>query len=190
VALPRDTSIVELENKIEELRRQYDLYLSGLRKTEPASLFNEVESQVLKITRQMSGRSTVLQFQIRTLAFKFRSLQAQLKRFMDRRETYIKSKLEESYGNDVEEFGQTIFIDRMVLANPKLISGKVRSMVTSSGNSDKVIPDELAQMLIAKASKVIDRSDVAAVRFTIVKGEKGPKIKGDIIPKKGAAGAS
>lgn len=186
MAPPRDTKIVELELKIEELRRQYDLYLSGLRKTEPASLMAEVESLVQKLTRQMSTRSTQLQFQIRTLAFKFRSLQAQLRRFMERRETYIKSKLEETYGGDVEEFGQTIFIDRMVLANPKLITGKVRTMVTTSGTTGKVVPDELAQMLIAKASKVINRQDVAAVRFTIVKGENGPKIKGDIIPKKTA----
>ncbi|TLN15968.1 hypothetical protein FDZ71_07040, partial [bacterium] len=154
MALPKDHRIVELDKKIEEVRKQYDLYLSGLRKTEPASMLADVEVSILRATRQMAGSSTVVQFQIRALAHRFRSLQAQIKRFLDRRDTYIKSKLEESFSADVEEIGQTIFVDRAVTENPALIHSKIRSLIRSAGNGPNVYPDEIANILIAKAQKV------------------------------------
>ena len=185
MAIPRDPQVVLLERRIEDLRYQYDLYFSGHRRTEPASLLAEIDHDIIKATRSLTGKSTGLQFQLNTLAHKFRSLQARVRKTLERVEKARSGRRQNPGGAAAGKESSTFYVDKLSLENPSLLKRRIRALYTGA-NKPSGNPDAISAALLNKAAEVIDRPGVAAVRFTVThgEGEKTPKVKGNLVSKK------
>jgi hypothetical protein len=177
-----DKRIATLNREIDELKREYDLYLAGLRKTEPIGQRAQLERKVVLLARTPVS-STVFKFQAKTLAHRFRALETQLKNLMDAREA--KHKVSEQVQTKQPS---AVIIDNTVINNPKLVVDRVRRMVTelNKKNLDQddamsLDPENFCNALVGKAKTMVGKGEVRAVRFQIVESDGEHKVKGEVI---------
>lgn len=179
--MARDPRIEALEVRLEELKRQYDLYLSGQRRTEPVTLKLEAEREIISLTRFPTS-STVFKFQVRTLAMRFRSMEAQVRNLLELRQ--LRS------GNGPRPDGanaplRDIVIDEMAIDNPAIIAGKVKALLSQAGGGAQLpgsmTPESLCQMMLSKARAIVGKNNVKAVKYSLVNGEQGPRVKGELV---------
>ncbi len=181
MALNRDPKIEELDFKLAELKREYDLFFAGQLRQEPLKLRREIERDIRMMTRS-SVQSTVTKFQVRTLANRFRSLETQIRNITDLKFSRRTSTGALAKGND------SIIIDAIAITNPAIVARRIKTILKrieknskDSGSSMKLNPDDLCNMLVKKAKGMVDQNNVKAVKFSIVESEGGAKVKGELI---------
>lgn len=181
--MAKDTRIEELNREIDELKREYDLYLVGQRRTEPLTARTELERKVRALIREPSS-STAFKFRVKTLANRFRALESQLKKLLERKENRSLGVA----GQTRTQKPSSVIIDEMVINNPSLVVARVRKMVAELkrdnpevDNEAMLNPDSFSSALVGKAKSMVGKKDIRAVRFQIVKGENGHKVKGEPI---------
>lgn len=176
----RDPRIDELEGKIDNLKREYDLYLAGNRRTEPLALRSEVEREVMLLMR-FPTVSTVFKFQVKTLAMRFRSLETQIRNLMELRNQRLNIAEQTIKKSDLQD----VVVDSMAIENPAIIAARVKSLLSRVGANSSLPADmtaeSLALMMINKAKAVVGKGNVHAVRYSLVDSEKGPRVKGETI---------
>lgn len=174
MAIRRDPALEALEVKLEKLKRDYDQYFAGNRRREPTWQMREIERELLEATR-VPPTSTMVRFQLRGLAQRFRSFQTQVRNIMRTRQKRQASIMKPEQSS--------VIIDSVTMNNPSLVSGKIRAMCRQMGGQDVkgLSEDALQQMLMNKAQNVVGKDNVAAIRYTVVDSGDGPKLRGEKI---------
>lgn len=179
--MARDPRIDALEVRLEELKRQYDLYLSGQRRTEPVTLKLETEREILSLTRFPSS-STMFKFQVRTLAMRFRAMEAQVRNLLDLRQ--LRSGTAPRPDGSSAPLSD-IIVDEMAIDNPAIIAGKVKALLNQAGGKvtlpGTMTPESLCQMMLTKAKSIVGKNNVKAVKYSLINGEQGPRVKGELV---------
>lgn len=180
--MARDQRITKLEEKIEQLKHEYDLFLNGNRRTEPLTMRKEAEREVMLLLRFPSS-STAFKFQVQTLAHRFRSLEAQVKNLLE-----LKEQRQASAETIAPDHAlQNIIVDDLAISNPDLITARVKTLLKQAGivgpEQSESAAAALCNMMVSKASAVLGRGNVLAVKYSLVPGEHGPKVKGEVIPR-------
>lgn len=169
-----------LEEKLNRLKREYDLFLAGQRRGEPTAFHAEVEREIVKLTRY-PFHSTVGKFRMRTLAHRFRALESQIHNLVEQRQA---RKREESAV--AEPAPVSVVVDRATLEHPEAVAAHLRSLhrALSQCSAERRPPplDALQQRLFDEAGRILARPGVFGVRFVVVEDERGPRIRGEVIP--------
>ncbi|NOY45400.1 MAG: hypothetical protein GXP50_08115, partial [Deltaproteobacteria bacterium] len=108
---PVSSEVQDLEQRIEALRKEYDHYLAGVRRTEPEKLRRDLEREL----RRLVGSpllTTAERFRVTTLAHRFRALESRVRNLMERRGARKARAGAEAQG------GAEIVVDRLLLRNP------------------------------------------------------------------------
>lgn len=182
--MSRDPRIDSLERRIETLRREYDLFLSGQRKAEPYALSKEIEDELMLLIRTPTI-STVFKFQVRMLALRFRALGTQVRNLLE-----LKAQRKSSGAPPIPDPlssppqpSMDIVVDAEMLHSPSALSIMVRKLLERTGLDHElpagVTPEGLSATMAKKAASVIGKSGVQAVRYSIVPGSHGPRVKGE-----------
>jgi hypothetical protein len=175
--------VQKLEQKMGSLKHEYDLFLAGNRRTEPLELRRQVEREVLMLSKSPIA-STVFKFQVKTLSYRFRSFENQMRNLIERRD---KRELITNKSVAAKTIAPVI-IDDAVMKNPALINSRIEALVKAAGSKSgqkmKLSSKDLQEMMLDKARSVVGKNDVKAVMFSIVDSEKGPKVKGEVIGNK------
>lgn len=182
--MSRDPRIDSLERRIETLRREYDLFLSGQRKAEPYALSKEIEDELMLLIRTPTI-STVFKFQVRMLALRFRALGTQVRNLLElkaQRKSTGAPLLPDQQPSPAAPSAD-ILVDAEVLSTPAALSTMVRRLLERTG-LDRELPsgvtaEGLSVTMAKKAATVIGKSGVQAVRYSIVPGSHGPRVKGE-----------
>lgn len=188
--MAKDQRIEQLSREMDELKKEYDLYFAGQRRTEPINQRAALERKVQNLVRSPSS-STVFKFQTNTLAHRFRALETQLRNLMEMRES--KSRVSEQTHALTPS---SVIIDEMAINNPALVVARVRKMCTeldkkndAQSNAPKLNPDNFCNALVGKAKTMVGQNEVRAVRFQIVEEDGNHKVKGEVIPSPKTASA-
>ncbi|MBI5015709.1 MAG: hypothetical protein HZB55_09500 [Deltaproteobacteria bacterium] len=180
---PAGPDLDRLEEKIQRLKREYDLFLAGQRRGEPVSLHDELDREIRRLSRYPLT-STVARFRMSSLAHRFRALETQIRSLLDQREARKRD------GEPRPAPGPaSVVVDRAALENPRAIEAHLRALhraLAESLNGRTPPPVEgLKARLLEEARRLVERPGVAAVRFTLVCEEKGPRIRGELLPEGG-----
>jgi len=177
--VPRSRDLDILEQKISQLKREYDLYLAGRRRTEPLDLQAQIHNEILRLTR-FPFPSTAVQYRLRTLGHRFQAVNTQAKNLLDARNTRrLKSEKAEA-GRD------PLVWDAKTLSDPKSMEEGVQQILKQMAGKTSKTMDDAASLRdkLGKAVKAhLDKPGVKAVRFRVVDDGNGPKVKGDLIKK-------
>lgn len=176
---PAGHDLDRLDDKIQRLKREYDLFLAGQRRTEPVSLKEEIDREIRALSRNPL-RSTAARFRMTSLAHRFRALEEQIRNITD---------LRTSRRKDAEPQGPTppasVVVDRAALENPRAIESHLRSLyrefVGTLGDRTPPPLEHLKHRLLEEAKRLVERPGVMAVRFTVVEEERGPRIRGELL---------
>lgn len=179
---PTTAELDRLEQKIEKLKREYDLFRTGQRKTEPTALRSELEKQVLRLTR-FPFASTAMRFRMKTLAHRFQAVAAQARNLA---ELQARKQLAQTPQRPED---RAVLIDRAALDNPSALDSYLkrlhRAMAETATTADGQKPapsfDALKRRLLAEARRQLERPEVSGVRFSVVEGEGGAKLRGEIL---------
>lgn len=178
--MARDQRLVELENKLEDLKRQYDMYLTGARRTEPLALRTETEREILLLTRFPSS-STMFKFQVKTLAMRFRSFETQMRNLMELRQQRAVNSEKVQVAAPLSD----IVVDEMAIDNPAIIAAKVKTLLAQVGSKTTLPPgmtvEALSAMMVNKARGLVGKNNVKAIKYSLVAGDQGAKVKGEVI---------
>lgn len=169
-----------LEQRIELLRREYDLFLAGRRRGEPTALRAEVEREVLRLTRH-SFSSTSLRFRLGALAHRFRSGEAQVRRLLEQRESRRRGAEPPAAAPRAE-----VVLDRVAVANPKAVEGDLvrlhRALVEALGEQGGPTLDALRARLVEEARRALERPGMRGVRFWLAEDEAGAvRLRGEAV---------
>jgi hypothetical protein len=184
--MAQDPNVSELEKKLSRLKRDYDLFLAGQLRVEPIALRREIEREIMHLTRSFVP-STVVKFRIKTLAHRYRSLETQLRNLMDLRVSR-KPAAEESSS----QTSDSIIVDQIAIDNPSVIAARVRTILRNAAKSADpnapaaldISPEAFCQVLVNRARTMVGKNHVSAIRFRIVPGENGPRVKGELLKNK------
>lgn len=178
-----------LEQKLNRLKREYDLFLAGQRRGEPTSLRDELEKEIISLTKY-PFHSTASKFRMRNLAHRFRALETQIRQLADQKRT--KKKEEEERTAEVAPL--SVLVDHAALEQPSAVARHLRAMQKALGAArpDRQPPslDSLRQRFFDEARKILARPGVRGVRFILTQGEKGPKIRGEVLSDPSEPGSS
>ena len=173
--MSRNRQLEQLTQKLDKLKREYDSFLSGKRRTEPTNLHREVEREILMLTRSPDS-STAFKFHVRTLANKYRSFETQMRNIIERRNRWRAKS-----GDPNPEVSQELIIDEMVINNPNLMDNRLKMLLRKTAGGQDISSEQLLSTLVGKAKSVVGKNNVKAVSFKLVKGEKGPRVSGKAI---------
>lgn len=169
-----------LDDKLRRLKREYDLFLAGQRRGEPSAFRDEIEREILKITKHPFP-STATRFRAKNLAHRFRALESQLRKLVDMKRA---KKRDDETG--LEAGPPSVVVDRATLEHPEAIATHVRAMQRALADACPGRPtpaaEALGKRLLAEAKRVLDRPGVMGIRFVLVEDEGGAKIRGEVIP--------
>jgi hypothetical protein len=175
-----DESLDRLEAKLRRLKREYELFLAGQGRGEPAALRAEVEQQILVLSRQPL-HSTAARFRLTGLAHRFRALEAQVRNLTDQRS----SRPREVADQEQEVAPDGFVVDRRALEDPSTVRRQLerfhQALSERLGGRSAPAAEALQERLFESARKLLDTQGTAAVRFRVTNGETGPKIKGEIL---------
>jgi len=168
-----------LEQKIDRLKREYDLFLAGRRRGEPIGLRDEVQREVLGITRH-PWTSTAARFRAKTLAHRFQAVESQLRHLVEMRAAR-KPKGSTERAEDAE-----VLFDRASLEEGAILNGYVlrlhRSVAKLVAAGEAVPePEVLRKRIEAEVRRQLQEPDVMGVRFRVEAGERGPRILGEVV---------
>ena len=167
-----------LELQIDRLKREYDLFLAGRRKGEPAAFREEVEREVLRMTR-VPVSSTAARFRAKSLAHRFQAVATQVRNLCELREARRKG------GGSADEEEPSVLLDRAALESPASVEARVQRLhatVTEAlGGAPPPSLDAIRSRLLEEARRHLGQPGVLGVRFTVVTGEGRPRIRGEVI---------
>ncbi len=172
----------DLEGRIDKLRREYDQFFAGRRRGAPIMLRDEVERLILKLTRDPSS-STAVQFRLRTLAHRFRALDGQVRQRIDAGERRTTRGAKDGAAVAMEA---SVVLDAAAVANPVAVRSHLlrihRAVRAGAGDNTKELTlDRLQERLMGEASKQLQQPGVKGVRFKVVQGEGGTRIRGEVL---------
>ncbi len=175
---PLNRDLDRLEEKIERLRREYDLFLAGKRKGEPLAIREEVEREILRLTRSPLS-STATRFRIRALAHRFQAVGTQVRNLVELRVSRKRARAAESPD------GVAVLLDRAAVENPASVEpqlGRIQKAIAEAVGGPISPPfPVIRERLFEEARRQMSAPDVVGVRFSVVKGEKRPKIRGEVV---------
>jgi hypothetical protein len=168
-----------LEQQIDRLKREYDLFLAGRRRSEPSRLRDEVARDVLRVTRN-PGASTATRFRAKSLAHRFQALESQVRHLQELRA----GRKREGAGGEGED-GPVLF-DRFSLEEPGVVEGYVlrlhRAVGRLSGSGASVFSrDVLRDRVVEEVRRQLQDPGVLGVRFSAVETERGVKLRGEVV---------
>lgn len=167
-----------LETKMDRLKREYDLFLAGRRRGEPVALRDEVQRDVLALTRH-PWPSTAARFRARTLAHRFQALEVQVRHLAEMRAAR-KAKAEP----EPPEAAEVLF-DRACLEEGALLERYVQRLHRSVARlvPAGALPDPavLRQRIETEVRRLLQEPGVAGVRFRVEAGERGARIRGEVV---------
>jgi hypothetical protein len=169
-----------LEQKIDRLKREYDLFLAGTRRVEPTALRDEVSREILRITRSPLS-STAARFRVRTLAHRFQAVEVQLTNLLERRAGRHAARADGDRGDP-----PTVMLDRAALENPASVELHLRRMhkavAEATGNPSPPPLKTLKERLLQEARRHLDHPGVLGVRFSVVTSDEGKtKIRAELV---------
>jgi len=169
-----------LEEKLNRLKREYDLFLAGQRRVEPAAFRDELEREVLQLTKH-PFHTTAARFRIKNLAHRFRALESQLRNLLEKKRT---KKPEEEPGQ--EKATPSVLIDRAALERPEAIESHLRALHRALTDSFPGRPppplSALQKKLLDEARRILERPGLLGIRFALVEDEAGLRIRGEVVP--------
>jgi len=168
-----------LEQQIDRLKREYDLFLAGRRRSEPSRLRDEVAREVLRVTRN-PGVSTASKFRAKTLAHRFQALESQVRHLQELRASRRKEGAGDSgVGN------RSVLFDRSCLEDPAALDGYVRRLHRAVGEAAGGTPalsvGSLRDRLVEEVRRQLQDPRVVGVRLLVVEGERGVKVRGEVL---------
>ncbi|NTU59517.1 MAG: hypothetical protein HGA98_00480 [Deltaproteobacteria bacterium] len=176
-----------LEEKLNRLKREYDLFLAGQRRGEPVAFREEVEREILILTK-FPFRSTAAKFRMRNLAHRFRALETQIRLLLDQKRAK-KREEEETVARD-SAVRPSVVLDRAALDAPAAVSGHLhaiqRAMAEIAPDRPPPSLEALRKRLFDEARRILETPGIRGVRFLLVEDEKGPRIRGEVIREPGA----
>lgn len=176
---PSAAELNRLEEKILRLKREYDLFLAGQRRTEPVSLKDEIDREIRALSRNPL-RSTAARFRMTSLAHRFRALEDQVRNIVDQRT----NRRKDAEGADAQP-PPSVLVDRAALENPRAIERHLRSLyrelVATLGDHPAPPLETLKSRLLEEARRLVERPGVLGVRFTVVEEARGPRIRGELL---------
>ncbi len=182
---PASSEVSDLEQRIEALRKEYDHFLSGVRRTEPEKMRRDLEREL----RRLVGSpllTTAERFRVTSLAHRFRALESRVRNLMERREARKARAGTEARG------GAEIVVDRPLLGNPAALERYVgrlhREISRASGGRAPVSLETLRDRIVAAAGAHLDREGVAGVRFRVEVSDGRPRVKGDVLVRQNPEG--
>lgn len=166
-----------LEGLLEQLKREYDLFLAGNRRGEPNQLRRQVEREVLRLTRY-PFTSTVGRFRARTLAHRFHAVEAQVRHLVEAR-----ARKRREPGPEPEA---AVVLDRAALANPHSVDPHLRRIheaIRAATGETTPGPsfEALKRRLLEETRKRLGQGGVRGIRFSVSEGERGAKVRGEIL---------
>ncbi|HSH69763.1 MAG TPA: hypothetical protein VK997_07580 [Deferrisomatales bacterium] len=172
----------DLEGRIDKLRREYDLFFAGRRRGAPIVLRDEVERLILKLTRDPSS-STAVQFRLRSLAHRFRALDGQVRQRIEAGERRAARKASGGVNGSPEV---SVLLDAAAVANPGAVLSHLlrihRAVQAGAGDNAKELSlERLQERLLGEARKQLQQPGVKGVRFRVVQGEGGTRIRGEVL---------
>lgn len=179
--MPTESPHRELELKLERLKREYDQFLAGNLRIEPLALRRDIEREIMQLTKSHIP-STSERFRIQTLAHRFRSLETQIRNLLD-----LRNSRRAATGESASQVPDYVIVDRMAIENPAVISARVRSILRAvepkgaQGAHPDITPEAFCQVLVNRAKTMVGKNNVNAIRFRIIPGENGPKVKGELL---------
>ena len=175
---PVNRDLDRLEQKIDRLKREYDLFLAGKRRGEPLSLRDEVEREILRLTRSPLS-STAVRFRTRTLAHRFQAVETQVRNLVELRISRRRVRQPEP------EDGAAVLLDRVAVDNPDSVASQLerieKAIADAAGGPVSPPFAVIRKRLFEEARRYIGRPDVLGVRFSVVKKEGRAKIRGEIV---------
>ncbi len=169
-----------LEQQIDRLKREYDLFLAGRRRSEPIRLRDEVAREVLRVTRS-PGASTASRFRAKTLAYRFQALDAQVRHLQELRASRKKEGAAEGGGDT----GGAVVFDRSCLDDAAALDGYVRRLHRAvgelSGGASPLSTETLRERIVVEVRRQLDDPGVLGVRFSVVEAERGGKLRGEVL---------
>ena len=171
-----------LENKIERLRREYDLFFAGNRRGAPILLRDELEREILRWTRDPSP-STGVRFRLRTLAHRFQSLDGLVRQRIETGDPRVVHRPRPTGAGNQDA---SVLLDAAAIANPGAVRAhllRIHRAVKDQAGSDaaNLSLDRLQERLLGEAAKQLAHPGVKGVRFKVVKGEGGTRIRGEVV---------
>jgi len=167
-----------LEQQLDRLKREYELFLAGRRRSEPSRLRDEVAREVLRVTRH-PGVSTAAKFRAKSLAHRFQSLETQVRQLQDLRST---RKKEGGIGG-AEDRG--VLFDRSSLEDPAVLEGYVlrlhRAVGRLAGGTTPLTTESLRERIVEEVRRQLQDPGVLGVRFSAVEADRGVKLRGEVL---------
>ncbi len=178
------TDLDRLERRLDELRREYDLFFAGRRRGEPLGPRNEAAREVLRLTAR-PVTSTALRFRVLALAHRFRALEAQTRQLQQVRENRRRAAPREEPA--VAPGPPSLVIDRTALADPAALATDLErlqsAVALAQGEKKAPTVEALGKRLFAEAQRQLDRPGVAGVRFYLATDPSGAvRIRGEVLP--------
>ncbi len=169
----------KLSRKIDRLKREYDLFLAGKRRGEPIALHDEVQREIMGATRH-PWTATVQRFRAQGLAHRFQALEAQVRHLVDMRNNRARDAAPEDNGSS------SCLFDRASLEDERILNRYVdriqRAVAKALGDRGGApSPEELRGRIRAEVQRRLAQPKVLGVRFSVVEGEKGPKLRGEVV---------
>ncbi len=173
---PLQRALDGIQEKIDRLRREYDLYFAGERRIEPVALRDQIERDILRISR-MPGNNTATRFRSRSLGHRFQSLCTQARHRLEARNTRrTGASAAGATGNDV-------VLDRRALddgaAADRYIRRLHREVVQACGTAPSF--DTLRARVLAETRAKLDEPGVRGVRFRVVRDGETTSIRGAVL---------
>jgi hypothetical protein len=175
---PVSRELDRLEQKIDRLKREYDLFLAGKRRGEPLSLRGEVEKEILRLTRSPLS-STAIRFRTRTLAHRFQAVEAQVRNLVEFRISRRRTPQPEP------EDGAAVLLDRVAVDNPESVANQLerieKAIAEAAGGLASPPFAVIREKLFEEARRYVERPDVLGVRFSVIEKDGRAKIRGKIV---------
>lgn len=176
---PVTRQLDELEARIDKLRREYDLFFAGNRRGAPIIMRDEVERLILRLTRDPSS-STAVQFRLRTLAHRFRTLDGQIRqRIEGGRRRPVRVAAGGAGGGDA-----SVLLDAAAVADPSAVRAhllRIHRSVRADSGAEGLTLERLEERLVGEARRQLAQPGVKGVRFKVVKGAGGTRIRGEVV---------
>ena len=169
----------DLEQKIERLRREYDLYLAGERRVEPVKLRDEIERELLRAIGSPL-LNTADRFRLGTLAHRFRALETRIRNIQEMRSTRRARGRGPGKGEAAD-----VVLDRVLLQSPGSVDRYVRRLFAeveqATGGRPGITYEELRDRLVGSARRCLERDEVWGVRFRVERDGERPRIRGEVL---------
>jgi hypothetical protein len=167
-----------LEQKIERLRREYDLYLTGNRRTEPTTLKADLEREVVRLTR-FPFSSTAVRFRLKSLAHRFRAVETQARNLIEQRNRAL-AAAERAAGGEL-----FVVVDRAALDDPAVVEGHLRrlhrAVVGERGGKPGRELDSFRRRLLSEARSRIDKVGAIGIRYSLVVTDGDARLRGELL---------